>query len=147
MAGVGVQRHVGHEAQLGEAGFELAHHGGHQALGVEGLLAVGRFERRVDHGEQRHSRDAQGKALLGHWQKQVEAEALNARHGGYRLAPPTAGQHKHRVDEVVRAEGVFTHQVAAEGGAAQAARPRKRVGGQWVCSYGGLGGDYGDNGD
>ena len=51
VAGEGVERHVGHDAEFREAFFEFAHNARHQAFGVHGLAAVGRFQRRVDHRE------------------------------------------------------------------------------------------------
>ena len=46
-----------------------------------------RLQRRVDHREQRHHRDAERHALLGHGQQAVEAEALHAGHARRRPAP------------------------------------------------------------
>ena len=42
VAGEGVQRHVGHHAELGKALLQRAHHARHQALGVPGFAAVRR---------------------------------------------------------------------------------------------------------
>ena len=40
VAGKRVQRHIGHDAQLGKFFFQGAHHAGHQAVRVERLGAV-----------------------------------------------------------------------------------------------------------
>ncbi len=122
VAGEGVEGHVGHDAQVGEFLFQGPHHRGHQAVWVGGFDAIGRFQVQADDGEQRHHRDAQLHAVFGHGQQQVQAQSLHAGHGAHGFASALAFQHKHRVDQVMRRDGVFTHQVAGEGIAAQAAR-------------------------
>ena len=43
VGGEGVERHIGHHAQLRKALFKLAHHTRHQAIGVGGFHAVKGF--------------------------------------------------------------------------------------------------------
>jgi hypothetical protein len=121
VAGVGVQRHVGHHAQVGKLFFQRPHHARDQAVGVERLLAVGVFEGGVDGREQRHHRNAELHAVFGHRQQQVQAQALHAGHGGHGLALVLALVHEHGVDQVVRRDRVLAHQVAGESVTAQAA--------------------------
>ena len=86
VAGEGVERHVGHHAQLaGSCFFSSRTTRGTRPSRVPGFAAVRRLERGIDHREQRHRRDAELHALLGHRQQQVEAQALHAGHGGHRL--------------------------------------------------------------
>jgi hypothetical protein len=62
VAGVGIERHVGDHAQLGEARLQRLHGARHQALGIPGLLGAGRLAGAVDHREQRQRRHAQAQA-------------------------------------------------------------------------------------
>jgi hypothetical protein len=101
VAGEGVQRHVGQQAQVGEALLQLAHRARHQAVGVGGLAAVGRLQRRVDHREQRHHRHTQLHAVFGHREQAVQAAALHAGHAGHVLHLALAVEHEHRQDQVV----------------------------------------------
>jgi hypothetical protein len=141
VAGEGVERHVGQQAQFREALLQLAHGAGHQALGVGGLAAVGRLQRRVDDREQRHHRHAQLHAVFGHRKQAVQAAALHAGHAGHVLGGPAVEQ-EHRQDEVVGGQPVLTHQGPREGIAAQAARTvgRVRGGGVHVDGLQGVGG-------
>ena len=127
VAGVGVQRHVGHHAEFGKLLFQRPHHARHQAVGVGRFLAVVALERLIDHRKQGQHRDLQAHTFLGHRQQQVQAEALHARHGGDGHALLHAVDHEHRVDQVVAAERVFTHQVAGKGIAAQAPGTAKGI--------------------
>jgi len=55
---VGVQRHVGHHAELGKALLDLVHDLRNQPFGVGRLPAVRRLERGLDRREERERRDA-----------------------------------------------------------------------------------------
>ena len=87
----------------------------------------------VDDRKQRHHRNAELHALLGHRQQQVERQALHAGHRGHVLALVLAVQHEHGVDQVVGRQRVFAHQAAGEVVAAQAARA---VGGEGGNGHG-----------
>jgi hypothetical protein len=101
VAGEGVQRHVGEQAQFREALLQFAHGARHQAFGVHGLAAVGRLLGRIDHREQCHHRHAQLEAVFSHGEQAVDAAALHARHAGHVLflALPV---NEHRQDQVFR---------------------------------------------
>jgi len=58
MAGVGVERYVGQYAQLGKTLFQFAHGAGNQAIGIGRFDTIGRFQCRLDGGEQRQYRNA-----------------------------------------------------------------------------------------
>jgi hypothetical protein len=130
VAGEGIERHVGEQRQLGEALLQLAHRGGHQALGVERLAAVGRLAGAVDHREQRHHRHAQLQALLGHREQAIDAAALHAGHAGHVLHLTLARQHEDGVDQVFGGQARLAHERADGGVAAQPARAARRVRGQ-----------------
>ncbi len=122
VGGKGIERHVGQQAQVGEALLQFAHRARHQAFGVGGFAAVGRLLRQLDDREQRHHRDAQLHAVFGHREQAVQAAPLHAGHAGHvlLLAPPV--EQEHRQDQVVAGQRVLTHQVAREGVATQAPR-------------------------
>jgi hypothetical protein len=137
--GEGVQRHVGEQAELGEALLEVAHGARHQAFGVGRLAAVGRLQRRFDDREQRHHRHAQRHALLGHREQPVDAHALHAGHAGHVLPLAVAVEQEDRQDQVLGGQAVLAHQRTGESVAAQAARPAGGKGGG-VITAGVLGG-------
>ena len=120
VAGEGVERHIGHDAQLRKVLFQFTHHSGYQALGVLGFAADGVFERRADDREQGHHRDAQFHAVLGHGQQQIHRQTLYAGHGGHSLSLVVALKHEHRVNQIVCSDLMLSHQVAREFVAAQA---------------------------
>ncbi len=130
VAGVGVQRHVGHDAQLGEFFFQRPHHARNQAVGVERFFAIGRLQRGLNRRKQRQHRNAQTHAFFGHWQQQIQTQAIDTGHRRHGLAQVLALVDKHRVDQVVGRNCVLAHQIAGESVAAQAARTvaRKRGG-------------------
>jgi hypothetical protein len=128
VAGEGVERHIGHHAQIGKLFFQRAHHVGYQAIGVGGLDAIGRFQVLADDREQCHHRDAQLHTVFGHGQQQIQAQAFDPGHGTHGLSAALAFEHEHRVDQVMRRHGVLAHEVAGESVAAQAAWTCGRVG-------------------
>ena len=129
VAGERVEGDVGHQAKLWEFLFQLAYHPRHQALRIPGFLSVRRLERWIDHRKQRHHRDAQLDALRGDRQQQVQAESLHAGHRSHRIAPLPAFLHEHGIDQVMRSDHAFAHQVAGEVVPAQPPRTALGVGG------------------
>ena len=112
VAGVRVERDVGDDAQVGQCLLECGHHTRHQAVRVVGLARVERLERRVDNREQRKCGDAEVARLLGGLEQQIERLALDPRHRGHRFFAPGAVEHKHRQDEVGRAQRRLAHHAA-----------------------------------
>jgi hypothetical protein len=55
-------------------------------------------------------------------QQQVQTQALNAGHRAHSFAAVFAFEHKDRVNQIVHAQGVLSHQAAGEVIAAQTAR-------------------------
>jgi hypothetical protein len=121
VAGEGVQRHVGQQAQLGEALLQFAHRARHQAFGVGGLAAVGRLQRQLDHREQRHHRHAQLHAVFGHREQAVQAAALHAGHAGHVLHLALPVEQEHRQDQVAAGQ-----RGARAPGRVKASRRRRR---------------------
>src|SRR6266436_4998279 len=48
LIGVGIERNIGHDAELGKAFFQHSDNTRDQSLGIRRFLAVGGFERRFD---------------------------------------------------------------------------------------------------
>ena len=122
MTGERVECHIGHHAQFRKMLLQTFDHARHQTFGVGGFTTVRRFQRRVNHWKQGHHRNAQLDAFFGDRQQQIEAEPFNAGHRGHRFTLFLAIQHKHRVNQVIHAQGVFAHQAAGEVVAGQAAQ-------------------------
>ena len=141
VAGVGVQRHVGHHAQLREACLECTHRAGNQSLRVGGQFAVGGFQVGGNDREEGQYRYPQRAALFRHVQQLVDGVAMHARHraDGYRF---TCGgaivvMHEHRVDEVIRAQVRFLQHAPRKVMTPVAAHPGTREGAQGRASGGG----------
>jgi hypothetical protein len=121
VGGEGVQRHVGHHAQIREFFFQPAPRGAPSHRG-SALRGHRRFERLVNHREQGHHRNAQLDAVFGHRQQQSRLRRSTPGMEADGFALLLAINNKNRVNQVVRRECVFAHQVAGKGVAAQAAR-------------------------
>ena len=128
VTGEGVERHVGQDAQFGEAFLQFANGARHQPGRVGGLASVGRLQRGLDHREQRHHRDAQRDAFLGRGEQPVDAAPLHAGHAGHVLRLLRAVEHEHRQDQVFGRQALLAHQRTGEGVAAQAAGAAGGVG-------------------
>ena len=112
VAGVGVERDVGHHAEFGKILFQRGNHARHQAIRIVGFARIQTLQRRIDHRKDRHHRDPQLHALLGILEQQVQSLALHPRHGLHILDFVAAFQHENRVDEICRCEYMLTHQVS-----------------------------------
>ena len=81
VAGEGIQRHVGHHAQLREV-LPGPHHARHQAVRVQGFAPSGVFSAGSMTGNSAITGMPSATQCFGHRQQQVQAQALHARHGG-----------------------------------------------------------------
>ena len=111
---VGVERDVGHDAELGEALLELRDGARHQSAGVVGLATVERLELLLDDGEQRQGGNAKLETDLGLPQQPVDRHALDPRHRGHLFGAILAVEHEHRIDQVICGKHAFAHQPARE---------------------------------
>jgi hypothetical protein len=114
VAGEGVERHVGHDAQIGKMIFECANHSRYQTIWVQGFIALWVFQSAVDHRKQGHDRNAQLDAVFGHRQQQVQTEPLYTGHRTDGLALVLTIQYKDGVDQVVDRELMLAHQTTGE---------------------------------
>ena len=81
MGGVGIQRHVGDDAQLGEALLERADGALGQAVLVPGRGGVERLGLGRGDREQHDGRDLQRHRLFGRAQQLIDGQPLHAGHG------------------------------------------------------------------
>jgi hypothetical protein len=58
VAGVGIQRNVGHDAQIRKVLFERRDHMGNQTYGIRRFFAIGRFKVATYDRKERHHGDA-----------------------------------------------------------------------------------------
>ena len=114
MAGVGVQGHVRHHAQLREARLQCPHGTGHQAFRIGGQTAVRGLQIAGNGRKQRHDRNPALHALFGNLQKLLDGVAMNARHRAdrHRVARgrPIVLVDKDGVDQIVGTQVMFLHQ-------------------------------------
>ena len=110
VGGKGVQGHIGDHAQFRKRVLEGAHRPLRQSLRIVGLARVVGFLFRRRDREQRQGRDAEIVYFCRFEQQFIDAQALDARHGGHRLAPSLAFQDEHRIDQIIDGQPVFAHQ-------------------------------------
>ena len=80
VVGVGVERHVADQAELGEFPLQQARRAAHQVLGVQRLGALGILDVGRRHREQRDGRDAERGGLLDMPGQPVERDPHHAGH-------------------------------------------------------------------
>ena len=127
VAGIGIERHVGEDADIGHGLLDGAAGPADQVFGVERLAADCVPQARIGVGKQRHRRDAQLRGALGLADDLVDAEALDARHRGDGIARVVAVDDEERPDEVVDGQHVLAHEAAGPVGLAVAAGPVGQV--------------------
>ena len=120
VAGVGVERNVGHHPDFGDFGDDGAHGTADEIVLVQGLAAGLVAKARVSVGKQGKRGNAQIARLHGGAHRLVNGQALNARHGADRLALALSLDDEDRPDQIVGRDHVFAHEAAGPLGAAQA---------------------------
>jgi hypothetical protein len=81
VAGVGIERHVAQDADLGHRALDRAHGAAHEVGGIGGFAPVRGLERAVGIGKEGDDRDAELRRLLGR-RGEIDGEPLDARHRG-----------------------------------------------------------------
>ena len=114
MGGVGVESHIGDDAQLRVGRLQGAHDARHQAIVIPGGFGIQTLALLANHREQGDGRNAQRHQLGGLLQQQIQTQPLDAGHAGHRLAAVFPLQHEDRIDEIVDGQDIFPHQAAAE---------------------------------
>ena len=98
VAGIGVKRHVGDDAELGERLLQRRHGARHQPVRIPGFLGARRLERRIDHRKQGQRRNAERLRAFGGLQQTIDALPLDAGHRSDCFDAITAVQHEDRID-------------------------------------------------
>ena len=111
MAGIGIERHIAHDADLRHRRLDRPHRPAHQIVGVVGLAAIGGAQRRAVLGK---------RAMAGMPRSAASAAALTARSTDRRSTPGIEGTARGRFSPSMtkigqirsEAESVFAHQPA-----------------------------------
>ena len=120
VAGVGIERHIGHHADFGHFGDDGAHSTADEIVLVQRLAAGLVAKARVSVGKQGKRGNAQIARLHGGAHRLVNGQALNARHGADRLTLALSLDDENRPDQIIGRDHVFAHEAAGPLGAAQA---------------------------
>jgi hypothetical protein len=111
----------------GEPRLEARHRARHQAVRVPGLFgALGLQIAASITGNSAIAGTPSFTACFRDTQQQVDADALDAGHGGHGLAARRSIQHEHRIDQVIRGQTMLAHQAARKIVAAHATHPCSR---------------------
>ena len=127
VAGIGIERHVGGEPELGELALDRAERAADEIVRVQRLAAALVAQLGIGIGEQRERGNFQLHRPLGDAHDLVDAVALDAGHGGDRLAPLLALANEQRPDQIVHREHVLGHQPPRPFGLAVAARADREI--------------------
>ena len=101
---VGIEGHVADDAEgVAEAVPDRPHGAAGEVVGVAGMAAVVGLEGRLDHGKDRHRRDAELNRLLGRPQDALDRQPLDARHARHRQGRLVVVD-EHRPDQIGRRE-------------------------------------------
>ena len=101
VAGVGVECNVSQDPKLWKTLLERCDHARYEAVGVHGLGTVKGLECGINHGEQRHDRDAERHAFFGDWQECVQGVPFDPWHGSNGLPDTLSLGNKHWVNQVI----------------------------------------------
>jgi hypothetical protein len=132
VGGERVQRHVGDHPKLGETLAQGAGCALGNAFRVPGLGGVQGLEPGRRDREQRQRRDPQFNPLRRLFEQQINGQALDTRHRRHRFPAIFAIEHKHRQDQIIHRQYVFTDQAARKiitTVAAQAGSGKQALGG------------------
>ena len=114
MGGKRVQRHVSNHPKLRETLAQGAGRTLGNAFGVPGLGGVQGLEPGGCDREQRQRRDPQFNPLRRLLQQQINGQTLDTRHRRHRLPTIFTVEHKHRQDQIIHRQDVFTHQTTGK---------------------------------
>jgi hypothetical protein len=138
VARVGIERHIAEHADLRHGLLDRTHRAADEVLSVQCLAPVGRLERWVGIGEQRHDRDAERGCFLRRARDEVHRQPVHAGHGGDGRSGVRALGDEDRPDEIGRAERVLGDQPPRPVVAPQAAHAqgrKSRVHGPVSCQF------------
>ena len=104
VAGIGIERHVGNDAEFGKFFLQRRDHARHETVRIPCLFGSGRLERRIDDGKQRQRRYAQRLRAFGRAQQSIQALSLDTGHRTDGLDAIHAFKHEDRINQVVWGE-------------------------------------------
>ena len=141
VAGVGIEGHVGDDAELRDGGLDRPCRGADEIVWVERFRPGRVAKPRVGVGKQRNGGDAKVGGATCRIDRNVDRQPVDAGHRWDRLAHGVAGDDEDRPDQVVDRERRFAHQpsrpvgfpVASHAASAEDAvhvRPRCRIRGK-----------------
>ncbi len=135
VGGEGIERHIGDNPQLREAGLEGTGSALGQAIRVVGLFRHQALALQRSHREQGDGWHPELHQLGRFLQQQIDGETLHPGHGGHGLTALLPLQHEHGVDEIVGRQYVLAHQTTAEIMFAHPAQAATRKGARKSCSH------------
>ncbi len=123
VAGVGVERDICDQADVGNFLLDRAADAADQIFGIERLRAVEVAQVGIGKGKKRDRRDRQFRRAARGGDRLVDRKALDLRHGAHWRADILAFDEKDRPDQVVGGQDVLAHQPSRPLGLAVAAGP------------------------
>src|SRR5690606_37017592 len=111
----------------GEACFDGADCTADEVIVTIGFFSKLGFGLGTDDGEERHRGDSKLDDLFELFEKEVDTETLDTRHGVDRLTRLFTFEDENGIDQVARREGAFGNKLTERGKAAETARPQKRM--------------------
>ena len=127
VAGIGIERDVAEDADLGHLLLDRADGAADQVVRIERFAAVLVAQLRIGVGKEREAGDGELGGALGVAHGLVDRQPLDAGHGGDRHARLGPVDQKQRPDQVVGGEHVLAHHAPRPVGLAVAARASGEV--------------------
>ena len=119
MTGVGIERGIGHNPDLGHLSLDRTAGPANEILFVQRLRSLGIAFCRVRVREQRDHGDAKLGGSLGFSHEQIDGSSLDTRHRIDRLGAIFSVNNEEGVDQIADRYGVLAHQVAGPRRASQ----------------------------
>ena len=123
----GIERHVADDAHVGDRLFDRPDGAADEIVRIVGLTGVWRFGLRIRLGKDRDGGNAEVARRLGGFDEEIDAETVDAGHGGDRRALVLPLLHEYRPDQVVNRKLGFGDEAAGPILATVAAQPRRRI--------------------
>ena len=127
MAGIGIERHVAHDADLRHRRLDGPHRPAHEIVAAVGLPAIVAAQLRRRMGKDGNDRDAEAARLLGRPDREIDRQPFDAGHRRHRLAIAVALDDEDRPDQIINGEGGFAGEPARPCGAAIAPQPGRGI--------------------
>ena len=126
VAGIGIERHIAPNPDVGHLGLDRTGRLANQVFRVERFCRILAAQLRIGIGKQRNDRNAELSGLSRRLNGQIDGQPVDARHGRHGRAAVGAVGQKYWPDEVRSAQGVFLHHAARPVSPAVAPHPGGR---------------------